>query len=277
MKGKLGGSACRLGLSGSRSAQDAHWSPVQCIGRPLKIGVVPADDARMRRRAGTLASTADTMTETTTRYSQTTLPTTHGTLTMLVYREPSGLEHVAMVAGAVEAVGGDDVPCRVHSECLTSEVFGSLKCECKQQLDRSLDLIARRGKGVVLYLRGHEGRGIGLGDKVRAYALQEQGHDTVDANRALGLPDDIRDFSAVKDMLADLGIRSVALMTNNPLKVDALRKLGVVVHRRVPHLVQGSQTAMLYLATKGERMGHLLDGPMADIGVAPVAVVAAKG
>lgn len=226
------------------------------------------DDTRMRRRAGTLASTAESMTESTTRYAQTALPTTHGQLTMVVYREESGLEHVAMVAGDIDAVGGDDVLCRVHSECLTSEVFGSLKCECKQQLDRSLDLIARRGKGVVVYLRGHEGRGIGLGDKIRAYALQEQGHDTVDANRALGLPDDVRDFSAVKDILQDLGIRSVALMTNNPLKVDALRKLGVVVHRRVPHLVQGSQTAMRYLATKGERMGHLLDGPMADIGVA---------
>jgi GTP cyclohydrolase II len=208
------------------------------------------------------------MTERTTRYAQTTLPTTHGVLTMMVYREPSGLEHVAMVAGDPAALGRDDVLCRVHSECLTSEVFGSLKCECKQQLDRALDLIARRGRGVVLYLRGHEGRGIGLGDKVRAYALQEQGHDTVDANRALGLPDDIRDFGPVKDILDDLGIRSVSLMTNNPLKVEALAALGVKVSRRVPHLVQGSQTAMRYLATKGERMGHMLDGPLADAGMA---------
>jgi 3,4-dihydroxy 2-butanone 4-phosphate synthase/GTP cyclohydrolase II len=182
---------------------------------------------------------------------------------MVVYREAGGLEHVAMVAGDPAALGRDDVLCRVHSECLTSEVFGSLKCECKQQLDRSLDLIARRGRGVVIYLRGHEGRGIGLGDKVRAYALQEQGHDTVDANRVLGLPDDIRDFGPVKDILADLGVRSVALMTNNPLKVDALASMGVKVSRRVPHLVQGSQTAMRYLATKGERMGHMLDGPLA--------------
>jgi 3,4-dihydroxy 2-butanone 4-phosphate synthase/GTP cyclohydrolase II len=205
----------------------------------------------------------DEMTTQTTRYAQTTLPTTHGVLTMVVYREAGGLEHVAMVAGDPAALGRDDVLCRVHSECLTSEVFGSLKCECKQQLDRSLDLIARRGRGVVIYLRGHEGRGIGLGDKVRAYALQEQGHDTVDANRVLGLPDDIRDFGPVKDILADLGVRSVALMTNNPLKVDALASMGVKVSRRVPHLVQGSQTAMRYLATKGERMGHMLDGPLA--------------
>lgn len=208
------------------------------------------------------------MTTKTTRYAQTTLPTTHGILTMLIYREASGLEHVAMVAGDPAALGRDDVLCRVHSECLTSEVFGSLKCECKQQLDRALDLIARRGRGVVFYMRGHEGRGIGLGDKVRAYALQEQGHDTVDANRILGLPDDIRDFGPVKDMLEDLGIRSVSLMTNNPLKVDALAALGVKVTRRVPHLVQGSQTAMRYLATKGERMGHMLDGPLSEAGMA---------
>ncbi len=203
---------------------------------------------------------------TTTRYSQTTLPTTHGTLTMMVYRQADGLEHVAMVAGDPAALGRNDVLCRVHSECLTSEVFGSLKCECKQQLDRALDLIARRGRGVVIYLRGHEGRGIGLGDKVRAYALQEQGHDTVDANRALGLPDDIRDFGPVKDILDDLGIDSVALMTNNPIKVEALSAMGITVSRRVPHLVQGSQTAMRYLATKGERMGHLLDGPLSHSG-----------
>jgi GTP cyclohydrolase II len=203
------------------------------------------------------------------RYSETALPTTHGPLRMIVYRHDAAgaslggqgpLEHVAMVAG--EPRGGDEILCRVHSECLTSEVFGSLKCECKQQLDRALDLIARRGRGVVIYLRGHEGRGIGLGDKVRAYALQEQGHDTVDANRLLDLPDDARSFAMVKDILDDLGVRSVALMTNNPLKVEALEALGVQVRQRVPHLVTGSESAMRYLATKGKRMGHLLDGPM---------------
>jgi GTP cyclohydrolase II len=204
----------------------------------------------------------------TRRYSQTSLPTTHGQLTMVVYREGAGLEHVAMVAGDVGALGTDDVLCRVHSECLTSEVFGSVKCECKLQLDRALDLIARRGRGVVIYLRGHEGRGIGLGDKVRAYALQEQGHDTVDANRLLGLPDDVRNFGPVGDILRDLGVRSVSLMTNNPLKVEALTALGIQVTRRVPHLVPGSNTAMRYLATKGERMGHVLDGPIADVAVA---------
>lgn len=197
------------------------------------------------------------MTSNIIRYSQTTLPTTHGTLKMVVFRETSGLEHVAMVAGDVR---GDDVLCRVHSECLTSEVFGSLKCECKEQLDASLDLIARRGRGVVIYMRGHEGRGIGLGDKIRAYALQEQGHDTVDANRLLGLPDDIRDFTPVRCILSDLGVDSIALLTNNPLKVEAMKHLGVVVTQRVPHIVEGSAIAMRYLGTKGARMGHFVDG-----------------
>ncbi len=203
---------------------------------------------------------------TTTRYSQTSLPTTHGNLQMLVYRSGDGTEHVAMVAGVV--AGGAEVLCRVHSECLTSEVFGSLKCDCKQQLDRSLDLIARRGRGVVLYLRGHEGRGIGLGDKVRAYALQEQGHDTVDANRLLGLPDEARDFSMVKEILEDLGIRSVSLLTNNPLKVEALRADGVVVSERIPHIVTAAPPAMRYLATKGARMGHMIDGPIDEMSYA---------
>lgn len=196
------------------------------------------------------------------RYSETTLPTTHGTLRMVVYRQPDGLEHVAMVAGDVDDKGGHDVVCRLHSECLTSEVFGSLKCDCKQQLDRALDLIARRGRGVVVYLRGHEGRGIGLGDKIKAYALQEQGHDTVDANRLLGLPDDSRDFSVVKTILDDLGVKSVQLLTNNPLKVDALEHMGVPVTQRLPHLVNASPAAMRYVATKGTRMGHLLDAPL---------------
>lgn len=205
------------------------------------------------------------MTSDIIRYSQTTLPTTHGTLRMVVYRETSGLEHVAMVAGDIR---GDDVLCRVHSECLTSEVFGSLKCECKEQLDASLDLIARRGRGVVIYMRGHEGRGIGLGDKIRAYALQEQGHDTVDANRLLGLPDDVRDFTPVRAILDDLGVDSIALLTNNPLKVDAMKRLGVAVTTRVPHIVAGSAVAMRYLHTKGARMGHLVADDVAITGVA---------
>ena len=188
------------------------------------------------------------------RYAETLLPTVHGSLRCIVYRTAEGVEHVAMVAGDVT---GDDVLVRVHSECMTSEVFGSLKCDCKQQLDHALDVIARRGRGIVLYLR-QEGRGIGLGNKIRAYALQEQGHDTVDANRLLGLPDDSRDYSVAASMLRDLGVTSIALLTNNPLKVEGLSAVGVDVRRRVPHLVEAAPAARAYLEVKGRRMGHVL-------------------
>ena len=197
-------------------------------------------------------SLVDTLVE---RFAETLLPTVHGALRCVVYRDAEGLEHVAMVAGEPS---GEDVLVRLHSECLTGEVLGSTKCDCKPQLDRALQLIARRGRGVVLYLR-QEGRGIGLGNKIRAYALQEQGHDTVDANRLLGLPDDARDYAVAAAMLADLGVRSVALMTNTPLKVEALEEQGVRVRRRVPHIVEVRGPARWYLETKGRRMGHLLE------------------
>lgn len=207
------------------------------------------------------------------RFAETLLPTVHGALRCVVYRAADGAEHVALVAGTIgraapdqgkdgETQGngehGEDVLCRVHSECMTSEVFGSLKCDCKQQLDGALELISRRGRGVVLYLR-QEGRGIGLGNKIKAYALQEQGYDTVDANRALGLPDDARDYGVAAAMLKDLGVKSVALLTNNPLKVEGLEEAGVTVSRRVPHLVPTLGPARNYLEVKGRRMGHLLD------------------
>jgi GTP cyclohydrolase II len=198
------------------------------------------------------ASTAVAM---VVRYSDTLLPTVHGSLRCVVYRDDVlATEHVAMVAGDPR---GQDVLVRVHSECLTSEVLGSLKCDCKAQLDAALERIHKTGRGVVIYMRGHEGRGIGLGNKIRAYALQEQGHDTVDANRMLGLPDDERDFSAVRFILDDLGVTSVRLLTNNPLKVKALEGMGIVVAQRVPHLVAASPAAKRYLETKGERMGHV--------------------
>jgi GTP cyclohydrolase II len=198
------------------------------------------------------------------RYAETKLPTTWGSFRCVVYRDTEALDHLAIMAGDV---AGDDVLCRVHSECLTGEVLGSLKCDCKAQLDHALELIARNKRGVVVYLR-QEGRGIGLGDKIRAYALQEQGFDTVDANRALGLPDDARDYGVAAAILHDLGVKTVALMTNNPLKVDGLEKAGVRVSRRVPHLVEVRGPAQRYLEVKGERMGHLLHGatfvPMAS-------------
>lgn len=192
------------------------------------------------------------------------LPTRHGVFDIQVfrYRQPdadgaSGLsdEHVALVFGDV--AGRENVPVRIHSECITSEVFGSLKCDCKDQLEAAKDEVARRGFGAILYLR-QEGRGIGLANKVRAYALQAHGADTVDANRMLGLPDDARRYDSAAAMLAHLGIVSVDLLTNNPDKVDALRALGVEVASRVPVIVPTNPIAARYLETKRARMRHAL-------------------
>lgn len=194
--------------------------------------------------------------------ASTTLPTRHGVFLTHVFEEvlddggdEHRKEHVALVYGDVEGKLG--VPVRMHSECITSEVFGSLKCDCKEQLDVALAEIVRRGAGVVLYLR-QEGRGIGLANKIRAYHLQESGHDTVDANRLLGLPDDARTYDAAKDMLDLLGVRSVRLMTNNPDKVRGLRSLGVDVLGRIPVIVQPNPHSIGYLEAKRVRMAHEL-------------------
>jgi GTP cyclohydrolase II len=162
---------------------------------------------------------------------------------------------VALVMGNVR--GASSVLVRVHSECLTSEVFGSLKCDCKDQLEAAQAEIARRGQGILIYLR-QEGRGIGLPNKIRAYDLQSRGHDTVDANRMLGLPDDARDYSSAAAILEHLGVASIALMTNNPLKVQALRGLGVCVEARAPAVVEANPFSVPYLEAKRLRMGHSL-------------------
>jgi GTP cyclohydrolase II len=193
------------------------------------------------------------------RYAEANLPTEYGLFRVIVYREVLGRgqmhDHVAVVMGDV---AGDEILTRVHSECLTGEVLRSLKCDCREQLDLALRRIAEAGRGAVLYLR-QEGRGIGLGDKIRAYALQDQGVDTVDANRLLGLPDDSRHYGVAAWMCADLGIRSVVLMTNNPLKVQQLRAGGVPVVRRVSVQVEPNEYNRGYLVTKTRRMGHHLD------------------
>ncbi len=150
-----------------------------------------------------------------------------------------------------------ELPVRIHSECMTSEVFGSLKCDCKEQLDAAMGEVARRGAGAVLYLR-QEGRGIGLANKIRAYELQAKGHDTVDANRLLGLPDDAREYHAAAHMLEYFDVRSVLLMTNNPAKVDALSALGVTVAARLPVVVAPNPFSHQYLETKRARMAHEL-------------------
>jgi GTP cyclohydrolase II len=190
--------------------------------------------------------------------AQATLPTRHGEFQTYVFRStdaggPLPQEHVALVLGDVRA--RSELLVRVHSECLTSEVFGSLKCDCKEQLESAMATIARAGAGAVLYLR-QEGRGIGLANKIRAYALQSDGHDTVDANRLLGLPDDARRYDAARDMLEQLGIKGVRLMTNNPDKVTALRQLGVHVVGRVPVVVPPNKHSARYLEAKRLRMDH---------------------
>ena len=169
-------------------------------------------------------------------------------------------EHVALVYGDIR--GAVALPIRMHSECMTSEVFGSLKCDCKEQLDAAFAEVARRGKGAILYLR-QEGRGIGLANKIRAYGLQEQGADTVDANRMLGLPDDAREYHAAAHMLEHFDVQSVQVMTNNPAKVEALRSLGVEVTGRLPVVVAPNPFSAGYLETKRARMAHELPASIA--------------
>lgn len=183
-----------------------------------------------------------------------TVPTTHGSFRFLAYKDRvTGTDHIAVVSGEP----AETALVRVHSECLTGEAFGSLKCECGPQLDAALDAIEQDG-GVVIYMRGHEGRGIGLINKLRAYSLQEDGLDTVDANLALGLPADARDYAAAAGILADLGVSKVRLLTNNTDKVNQLRALGLDVVEQVPLIVGVGPNNHQYLETKRDRMGHII-------------------
>ncbi|MFD5464710.1 bifunctional 3,4-dihydroxy-2-butanone-4-phosphate synthase/GTP cyclohydrolase II [Kitasatospora sp. NPDC127059] len=199
------------------------------------------------------------------RAAVTALPTVHGEFTAVGYQGMiDGVEHIALVAGGLGADGrlpdGEDVLVRVHSECLTGDVLGSLRCDCGPQLEASLQRVAESGRGVVLYLRGHEGRGIGLAHKLRAYELQEQGRDTVDANLDLGLPADARDYSIAAQMLVDLGVRSLTLLTNNPQKLNALTEHGLKVKGREAVEIAPGEHNLRYLRTKRDRMGHDLPG-----------------
>jgi GTP cyclohydrolase II len=200
-----------------------------------------------------------------TRYAEADLPTSHGPFRVFVFRDADAPpdvpaeEHMAIVRG--ELNGASAVLCRVHSECWTSEVLGSLKCDCRDQLDAALERIASEGTGVIVYLR-QEGRGIGLGNKIRAYALQNDGADTVEANLALGFAADARTYDLAAAILADLGVRSVRLLTNNPLKVAGLKAAGVVVADRISHWVGENQYNAGYLAVKRRKMGHHPDNPV---------------
>jgi GTP cyclohydrolase II/3,4-dihydroxy 2-butanone 4-phosphate synthase/GTP cyclohydrolase II len=199
------------------------------------------------------------------RYAEADVPTEYGVLRVVVFREKGEhgafVEHVALIKG--ELRGKQGVHVRVHSECLTGEVFHSQKCDCREQLDFALRHIADEDYGAVLYLR-QEGRGIGLGNKIKAYALQQKGADTVDANRLLGFEDDLRGYRVATEMLAELGARSVVLLTNNPDKVEKLRADGVVVSGRLPVQIEPNEHNRDYLLTKRARMGHLL-GNLAEL------------
>jgi 3,4-dihydroxy 2-butanone 4-phosphate synthase/GTP cyclohydrolase II len=193
------------------------------------------------------------------RVAEARIPTDWGDFTGYVYESLlDGEQHVALVKGAVQ--GEDDVLVRVHSECLTGDVFGSLRCDCGIQLDAALRKIAEEGQGVLVYLRGHEGRGIGIGHKIRAYSLQDQGRDTVDANLELGLPIDSREYGIGAQMLVDLGITTMRFMTNNPGKYGGIEGFGLEITERVPLESVPNPENIHYLRTKRERMGHLLEG-----------------
>ncbi|HYI62800.1 MAG TPA: bifunctional 3,4-dihydroxy-2-butanone-4-phosphate synthase/GTP cyclohydrolase II [Acidimicrobiales bacterium] len=208
-----------------------------------------ADLIRYRRRTEKLVR----------RVAEARIPTRWGDFTSYVFESVlDGEQHVAMVRGSVH--GADDVLVRVHSECLTGDVFGSMRCDCGVQLDAAMQMIAAEDRGVIVYLRGHEGRGIGIGHKIRAYTLQDEGHDTVDANTELGLPVDSREYGIGAQILNDLGLTTMRIITNNPAKYGGLEGFGLDITARVPSIIAPNPENIAYLRTKRDRMGHLLEG-----------------
>lgn len=193
------------------------------------------------------------------RVATADLPTAYGNFRVIAYHNDlDDLQHLAVVKGQPQA--GEPVLCRVHSECLTGDVLGSLRCDCGSQLQDALRAIEAKGQGVLIYLR-QEGRGIGLNNKIRAYALQDQGLDTVEANEALGFPDDLREYTVAAHILKDLGIDTLDLMTNNPAKIAALENLGLTIAQRTPILVPTCPQNLDYIQTKVEKMNHLIPLP----------------
>jgi 3,4-dihydroxy 2-butanone 4-phosphate synthase/GTP cyclohydrolase II len=212
----------------------------------LKIMTI-ADLIRYRRHQETLFI----------REGRAQLPTRYGTFTAVAYTEKETKDtHLALVLGDVSTA--EPVLVRVHSECLTGDVFGSKRCDCGDQLDMALRMIADEGRGVLLYMR-QEGRGIGLANKIKAYALQEAGYDTVSANQALGFPADSRDYGVGSQILADLGVRDMRLLTNNPKKYHALDGYGLRIVERIPIQTQPHEENAFYLETKKVKMGHWMD------------------
>ncbi|MHB1340305.1 MAG: bifunctional 3,4-dihydroxy-2-butanone-4-phosphate synthase/GTP cyclohydrolase II [Coriobacteriia bacterium] len=212
--------------------------------------VTVADLIRYRRRTERLIE----------RVATVRLPTRHGEFTAYGYRSlVDDSTHVALVVGDVRGV--DDVLVRVHSECITGDIFHSLRCDCGDQLEEAMRMVQAEGRGVVLYIVGHEGRGIGLENKLKAYELQEQGQDTVEANEALGFPADLRDYGIGAQILADLGLSSMRLLTNNPTKIVGLEGYGLTVTEQVPLQIGCGVENIEYLRTKKEKMSHRLDLP----------------
>jgi GTP cyclohydrolase II len=199
------------------------------------------------------------------RYAESEVPTEYGPVRLVIFRTRGAVpvagappeEHTAVVFGALAALSdGEPVLARVHSECWTGEVLHSKKCDCREQLDQAMRLLEAEGRGVLVYLR-QEGRGIGLGNKIRAYALQEEGADTIDANLVLGFVDDARTYDIAAAMLAALGVKSVRLITNNPRKVEGLEQHGIRVASRVPATTASNEHNAGYLEVKARRMGHM--------------------
>ncbi len=223
-----------------RAFADRHGLPMISI----------ADLIKYRRRTESQVS----------RIAATRLPTDFGDFLAVGFRSDiDGVEHIALVRGDIG--DGENVLVRVHSECLTGDVFGSLRCDCGPQLHAAMRAVAEEGRGIVLYVRGHEGRGIGLLHKLRAYELQDEGRDTVDANLELGLPADARDYGTGAQILVDLGVRTMRLLTNNPAKRAGLEGYGLSITERVPLVVTANDHNARYLQTKAARMGHDLTGP----------------
>jgi 3,4-dihydroxy 2-butanone 4-phosphate synthase/GTP cyclohydrolase II len=198
-----------------------------------------------------------------TKVAEANIPTPHGEFRSLAYESTvDGRTHVALVMG--DMGDGVDVLIRVHSECLTGDVFGSLRCDCGEQLDRAMELIGKEGRGAILYIRGHEGRAIGITHKLRAYELQDRGRDTVEANVELGFEPDQRDYGIGAQILYELGVRSMRLLTNNPEKRAGLEGHGLAINERLPLQTDPTPQNVGYLRTKREKLGHLLDLPEAD-------------
>lgn len=255
---KLAGLAT-VGVIGEMTNEDGTMTRLKDafeIGRQFDIPVITIDQI-VKSRLDSIEFAAETVNDRIRFEAEAKLPTTHGDFRVRGYYDVrTTADHVAIIAGNPT---GEDVLVRMHSECITGEAFGSLKCECGPQLDFALDKIATDPKGgIVIYLRGQEGRGIGLLNKLKAYALQDKGYDTVDANLALGLPSEAREYGAAVSILRDLGVESVRLMTNNPAKSSFLNEAGIKVNSYVPVIVGAATQNEQYLETKRARMGHLI-------------------